>query len=250
MDRERLERNRYFLKTTIRDQIDISDNDQNKGIPMPEIQKPVKDGQQVFDLVPVKDLEELSAISLTAAIGERRTRRKFDPDHAMSLAELSYLLWATQGVRKNAGTSVFRTVPSAGNRHAFESYLAVFNVEGLEPGIYRYLPLDHRLVLERKVENLREMVNTASKGQIFVGGGSVAFIWAAVPYRMEWRYTLAAHKSILLDAGHICQNLYLASEALGYGTCAIGNYSQELADELIGVDGKEEFVVYMAPVGK
>ncbi|WP_409228060.1 SagB/ThcOx family dehydrogenase [Gudongella sp. SC589] len=250
MDRERLGKNRYFLKTTIRDQIDISDNDQNKGVPMPEIQKPHSDGQQLLDLVPAEELKEMSGMKLTEAIGDRRTRRKFDPESMMTLKELSYLLWATQGVRKNSGTTIFRTVPSAGNRHAFETYLAVFNVEGLEQGIYRYLPLDHRLVLERKVEDLREKVNLASKGQVFVGAGSVAFIWAAIPYRMEWRYTLAAHKSILLDAGHICQNLYLASEALGYGTCAIGNYSQELADKLVGVDGKEEFVVYMAPVGK
>lgn len=250
MDRERLERNRYLLKTTIRDQIDISDNDQNRGLPMPDIQKPIKDGQKVLDLVSPEDLKDLSDMTLADAIGNRKTRRKFDPDHTMSLAELSFLLWATQGVRKSSGTTVLRTVPSAGNRHAFESYLAVFNVQGLDQGIYRYLPLDHRLVLENRVDGLREMVNTASKGQVFVGSGSVAFIWAAVPYRMEWRYTLAAHKSILLDAGHICQNLYLASEALGYGTCAIGNYSQELADEMIGVDGKEEFVVYLAPVGK
>lgn len=250
MDKERLGKHRYFLKTTIRDQIDISDNDHNKGLPMPEIQKPIRDGQQLIALTPLKELEGFSGVTLTEAIGNRRTIRKYDPENMMTLKELSYLLWATQGVRKNTGTGAFRTVPSAGNRHPFETYLSVFNVQGLEQGIYRYLPLDHSLVLEGKVENLREKVNTASKGQIFVGAGSVAFIWTAVPYRTEWKYTLAAHKSILLDAGHLCQNLYLAAEALGYGTCAIGNYSQELADKLVEVDGKEEFVVYMAPVGK
>jgi nitroreductase len=55
---------------------------------------------------------------------------------------------------------------------------------------------------------------------------------------------------IALDAGHVCQNLYLACEAIGAGTCAIAAYNQDLADELLGVDGDEEFTVYIAPVGK
>jgi len=76
------------------------------------------------------------------------------------------------------------------------------------------------------------------------------YIWVAVPYRMEWRYGLAAHKVIALDAGHVCQNLYLACEAVNAGTCAIAAYDQEELDELLGLDGENEFAVYLAPVGK
>jgi nitroreductase len=53
-----------------------------------------------------------------------------------------------------------------------------------------------------------------------------------------------------MDVGHVCQNLYLACEAINAGTCAIGAYDQEAVDELIGVDGEEEFAIYLAPVGK
>jgi SagB-type dehydrogenase family enzyme len=67
---------------------------------------------------------------------------------------------------------------------------------------------------------------------------------------MEWRYGLAAHKVIALDAGHVCQNLYLACEAIGAGTCAIGAYDQDALDALLEVDGRDEFAVYLAPVGK
>jgi SagB-type dehydrogenase family enzyme len=67
---------------------------------------------------------------------------------------------------------------------------------------------------------------------------------------MEWRYGLASFKLIALDAGHVCQNLYLACEAINAGTCAIAAYNQEKLDTLLGVDGDEEFAVYMAPVGK
>ncbi|MFO7569003.1 MAG: nitroreductase family protein, partial [Smithellaceae bacterium] len=67
--------------------------------------------------------------------------------------------------------------------------------------------------------------------------------------RMEWRYDLAAHKVIAIDAGHVCQNLYLACEAIGAGTCAVAAYDQEACDALLGVDGHEEFTIYLAPVG-
>jgi SagB-type dehydrogenase family enzyme len=55
---------------------------------------------------------------------------------------------------------------------------------------------------------------------------------------------------MLLDAGHLCQNLYLACEAMGAGTCAIGAYDQEAVDKLLKLDGEDGFVVYLAPVGK
>jgi SagB-type dehydrogenase family enzyme len=67
---------------------------------------------------------------------------------------------------------------------------------------------------------------------------------------MEWRYSVAAHRVILIDAGHVCQNLYLACQAIGAGTCAIAAYDQNKMDEFLKVDGKDEFVVYLAPVGK
>jgi len=85
---------------------------------------------------------------------------------------------------------------------------------------------------------------------MFVGKSAVAFIWTVIPYRTEWRYGAVAHKTIILDVGHLCQNLYLASETINAGTCAIGAYSQDKIDQLLGVDGTEEFTIYAAAVGK
>jgi SagB-type dehydrogenase family enzyme len=90
----------------------------------------------------------------------------------------------------------------------------------------------------------------ACLGQIFVARSAVTFVWTTIPYRMEWRYSLAAHRVILIDAGHVCQNLYLACEAIRAGTCAVAAYDQEQLDRLINVDGADEFSVYLAPVGK
>jgi SagB-type dehydrogenase family enzyme len=123
-------------------------------------------------------------------------------------------------------------------------------VEGLENGIYRYLPLEHSIMHVRDVENLSEHLIAATHGQGFAGRAAVTFIWTAVPERTEWRYAEASYKVIALDAGHVCQNLYLACEAIGSGTCAIAAYNQTLVDTLLGVDGFHEFGIYMAPVGK
>jgi SagB-type dehydrogenase family enzyme len=141
-------------------------------------------------------------------------------------------------------------VPSAGCRHALETYLVVSRVEGLAPGLYRYQPLEHQLCRLGEDANLAGRTAQACHGQRFVANAAVTFVWTAVPYRMEWRYTLVSPKLIALDAGHVCQNLYLACAAIGAGTCAVAAYSQREIDALLGVDGEEEFTVYLAPVGK
>jgi SagB-type dehydrogenase family enzyme len=97
---------------------------------------------------------------------------------------------------------------------------------------------------------LAEKMVKASLGQNYPGKAAVTFIWVAIPKRMEWRYGLAAHKVMALDAGHVCQNLYLACETIGAGTCAIAAYDQEELDKLLNLDGENEFAMYLAPVGK
>ena len=143
-----------------------------------------------------------------------------------------------------------RTVPSAGARHAFETYLAVSRVEGLEPGLYRYLPFDGQLAQLRVEPQIHLLARHAGLNQPCLGAAAVSFLWTAVAPRMEWRYDLAAHKVIAVDAGHVGQNLYLACEASDCGACVIAAYDQEGCDQLLGVDGEDEFTVYLAAVGK
>jgi SagB-type dehydrogenase family enzyme len=87
-------------------------------------------------------------------------------------------------------------------------------------------------------------------GQAFVATAPVTFVWTVIPYRMEWRYGIAAHRVIAMDVGHVCQNLYLACETIGAGTCAVAAYHQVKMDELLKADGENEFTIYLAPVGK
>jgi SagB-type dehydrogenase family enzyme len=250
MSKELLAAHREFLKDTIRLRIDFRLTDQSRGIAPPPVQKPPGPDQDVISL-PGKDAwPSVSKIDLVRAIATRSSKRVFRRT-PLKLDELAFLLWATQGIRTSLDQGhALRVVPSAGCRHAFETYLAVFNVESLERGIYRYLPVQHGLVLERRVEDLGRRLTEASLGQKFTAASAVTFIWSVLPYRMEWRYGLAAHRVIPMDAGHLCQNLYLAVQAVGCGACAVAAYHQQEMDELLGLDGEDEFAFYMAPVGK
>ncbi len=241
---------RAFLKDSIRLTIDFSSTDQNRYIPCPPLQKPFSKDQKLTTLPKKNEWKSIEKVDLVDAIKDRRSRRDYK-QMPLKLDELAFLLWSTQGIEQMIGENhAYRTVPSAGCRHAFVTYLAVLNVESLNPGIYRYLPIEHSLVQEKVVDDLSHNIIDATLGQEFVGMSAVVFIWAAIPYRMEWRYDIAAHRVIAMDAGHVCQNLYLACEAIKSGTCAIAAYHQEKMDRLIGLDGEDEFTVYLAPVGK
>ncbi len=250
MQQQSMEQNRYLLKDSVRKTIDFSRTDQSTGLPPPPIEKEYSADAERIDLIPPTMLQALPKVDLLFAIANRQSRRKFNKTFLTS-EELSFLLWATQGVREQSGARhTRRTVPSAGARHALETYLCVLNVEGWDRGFYRYLPLEHQLVVEYRDENAAEKIGPATFQQNWMSDAAVIFIWSAIPYRMEWRYGLAAHKVILLDAGHVCQNLYLGCEAIGAGTCAVAAYDQELMDQLLRLDGKDEFVIYLAAVGK
>ena len=244
-----IEAGRRFLTDLIREEVDWWNTPQSLGGQPPPLQKPAS-ADAVRVALPGRDAWRIPACDLQEAIARRESRRRFRPE-PLSLAETAFLLWATQGVRKAvSGDVVLRTVPSAGNRHPFETYLAALRVDGLEPAVYRYLPLDHALVLERRHEDLAAALAAAAHGQRFAAEGAAVFAWTALPARTEWRYAEASCKVIALDAGHVCQNLYLACEAIRAGTCAIAAYRQDLMDALLGVDGSDEFTVYLAPVGK
>jgi len=224
--------------------------DQRLGLPQPPLQKAYAPDALLIDLPSPREVA-LGPTDLFELIERRQSRREYS-DKPITLQELSFLLWATQGVKRivRDGFATLRTVPSGGSRHAFETYLAVNRVVGLEPGIYRYLALEHKLIHVSSPPDLPAKVGKACFGQDFAGTAAAVFFWSCIPYRCEWRYAVAAHKTLAQDSGHVCQNLYIACEALGLGTVAIGSYHQETADALCGLDGTDEFVIYAAPVGR
>jgi len=249
-----LRNNRAFLKAHDWSSTPDIETDQQKNIPPPPYQKEYPEEAILIDLIKPEKIK-LGQISLMTAINNRKSRRGFI-NHPFTLEELSFLLWVTQGIkefdndlRHGAKTSK-RTVPSGGSRHPFETYLVINKVESLESGIYRYLAVEHKLLFVQKGIEFVERVAEICIHQNFISNAGIIFLWAVIPYRSEWRYNIAAHKSIAIEVGHICQNLYLACEAIEAGTCAIAAYHQESIDSLLQLDGSDEFIIYIAPVGK
>jgi len=247
-----VEQRRAFLRGSLSDW--RLDTDSYRGVKPPSIQKSYPADATRIKLVAPDNLN-IHTTDVKQAIGSRRSRRSFS-GQMLTLKELSYLLWATQGISKTAKdennqiVAHYRTVPSGGGRHPFETYLIVNRVQDVAPGLYRYLAVEHQLLLILQDARIGDRLNAACYAQNFIGDSSVTFVWTAVPYRTEWKYGSIAQKLVAIEAGHICQNLYLAAESVRLGVCASLGYNQELLDKLLGVDGKDEFAIYLAAVGK
>jgi SagB-type dehydrogenase family enzyme len=225
-------------------------SDQMNGKAKPDVLKVVEG--ELIQLPNPKELE-LGNKDFNKILEQRSSVRAYS-DKALSQEELSYLLWTTQGVKSVKETErisyTVRTVPSAGSRHPFETYLMINNVEGMKKGLYFFDAKKHALIALNLSPELLEHIWVACHRQDMVMNCAVNFIWTALPYRTSWRYQERAYRYLYLDAGHVCQNLYLAGEAIDCGVCAIGAYMDEFINEYIGVDGEEEFVIYIASLGK
>ncbi len=223
----------------------LGPSDQQRGVPMPPLCDQASRASRVIALPPPCE----PSIGLVAAMRSRRSVRRY-ADIPLSLPELSFLLWSSQGVRQRTDTATQRTVPSAGSRHAFETVILANRVEGLQSGLYQFLACDGALSVLSERAGISEDLCAACRGQMFVSSAAAVFFWVAVPARMVWRYGERGYRYLFLDAGHVCQNLYLAAEAISCGACAIGAYSDDDVNRLLGLDGDERFVLYAAAVGK
>ena len=238
---------REFMRLTKYENLEPSP--QKQGSPLPSLELPLEKGSELFDLPSGKN-SPVNKVDLLQLVEKRESLRKYI-DKPLTLEELSFLLWGTQGVKSLTEKPLSkRTVPSAGSRHPFETYLLVNDVTGLSPGLYRYLALSHKLARLPGRENINQMLTKACLMQQHVKTSAVTFIWVAVPHRTVWRYSQRGYRYIYLDAGHVCQNLYLLAEAIDCGVCAIAAFDDDLADQAIGLDGKDLFVIYLASMGK
>ncbi len=160
----------------------------------------------------------------------------------------SQLLWATQGISREAMGFEFRTAPSAGALYPVETYCVLNNVEGIEPGIYHYNMKNHQLD-QLKSGDFRTDVARAALDQDMAYSANVVFVWTALFERSKWKYKQRAFRYVYLDAGHIAENLALAAVALGLGTCQIGALYDDEVNQLVGIDGAAESILYMSVVG-
>lgn len=201
-------------------------------------------------ILPNADSSSFPIMDVVEAIEKRESIRDY-VSVPMSINELSLLLWCTQGVKRIIPNVVaLRNVPSAGARNAFETFLLINNVDGLESGLYKYVALEHALLKLDLNKDLAEKFTLACDEQDHVKNSNVTFIWTAVPDRMTWSYAERSYRYLFIDAGHVCQNLYLAAEKLNLGVCAVGHYDDDTMNSMLNIDGEKQFTIYIATVGK
>jgi len=191
--------------------------------------------------------QEKGGTPLWEVIRERRSVRNFK-DEPMKKADLSQLLWASQGITEKYRGYELRTAPSAGALYPVETYLAIHNVEGIEPGIYHYGVQNHEL-RQLRLGDFRSSVVQAALDQDFAFSTNAVFIWTAVFDRSKWKYEQRAYRYVYLDAAHIAQNVALAAVSLGLGSCQIGALYDDEVNSILEVDGEKESVLYMTVVG-
>ena len=177
----------------------------------------------------------------------RRSERRYG-EAPLSRTDLAMLLWACQGITAQAGNHFLRSAPSAGALYPVETYVAVQRSGEIAPGLFHFAPAE--FVLDRlSDEPPGAEVARAALDQRFLAEAAAVFIWSAVCRRNMVKYGHRGLRYILLDAGHICQNLLLAAQALGLAACPVAAFYDDELNHLLGLDGEEESVLYLAAVG-
>lgn len=185
-----------------------------------------------------------SNVSVEKALLKRRSIREYK-NEGLTLKELSQLLWAAQGITDAEG---FRTAPSAGALYPLEVYVAVGNVEGINQGIYKYVPDGHKLV-KIKGEDVREKLRKAAFCQLCISRAPIDIVFVGAYERTTGKYGRRGIRYVHMEVGHAAQNVYLQAEALNLGTVVIGAFDDEEVKKILGIPQDENPLCIM-PVGK
>ena len=194
----------------------------------------------------LSDASSMTTLDLATAVTTRRSQRRYNTQNALSLSQLSQLLYLAQGITWDERE--FRTVPSSGALYPLEIYPIVHRVDGLEPGLYHHAIQQHRLELI-KPGDLRRPLVRAGLNQDFLGEAQVCFVVSGIFQRTRWKYHERTYRYVLMEAGHLGQNLYLAATALELGVCCIGAFLDDALNELLDIDGQAEAALYLITVG-
>ena len=209
----------------------------------PEVYKEYRDTKTVQ--LPV--IENMKTLSFDATIRNRKSNRHFSRT-PLSLEQLAYILWSSTGIQRVERGYAFRNAPSAGALYPIETYLFARNVEGLKVGLYHYNIRLHMLEL-LQARDFSSLLSNACLGQEMLASCSVVFIWSGVFFRSKWKYKQRAYRYVYLDCGHIAQNSALSATALGLSSCQVGAFYDDEMNDIVGLDGINESVVYLSVVG-
>ncbi|OPX62319.1 SagB/ThcOx family dehydrogenase [Methanoregula sp. PtaB.Bin085] len=228
---------------------DFSTFDCILGIPEPPPERPAPEGAAVIKL-PSPGRIKIPALSVREAI-ERWEPVTYFSRSSMTLKDLSFLLWCTQGFRKSStAENQMRNTPSSGLRYPLETYFVAGEVDGIETGLYRFLPQSHSIVAERPGSDLPFTMGDASLNFKIVTRAAVTFLWVGVPCRSVWALGNRGYRSVLIEAGHTCQALIMAAACIGYQVQPSDLFNDESMLNLANLDPETQWPVYFAAVGK
>lgn len=194
-----------------------------------------------------------SDYSVEEALLNRRSIREFS-DEALSLKEISQILWAAYGITEERSHPTFlrgglRTAPSAGALFPLDIYLVAGNIDGLEAGVYKYIADGHSLELHA-TGDIRDDLAMAALKQDFIKDAPATLFYSAIFSRTTQKYgDRGEERYVCMDLGHSAQNVYLQCISLGLGTCAIGAFTDDMVSSVMMLTN-EEVPLYLMPVGK
>lgn len=186
-----------------------------------------------------------SETSIEQAFLNRRSIREYK-DEALSLEEVSQILWSVQGITALKWGA--RTAPSAGALYPLEVYLVVRKAENLESGVYHYIPEGHK-INKISEEDISNELAKAALGQMFIAEAPVSLVISAVFSRTTEKYGERGNQYVYLEAGHAGQNVYLQVQSLDLGTVTVGAFDDEEIKKILNLSD-EQTPLYIMPIGK
>lgn len=170
----------------------------------------------------------------------------------LNLQTLSTLLHYAAGISRWGETPdgepfPMRMAPSAGSLQPVNLYVIVNTVADLAPGVYYYAPPDHELQLVIP-NDMRAELRRCSMQEFVVDVPAIVALTCSVD-RVQWRYGDRAYRSVHLDAGVMCQNLYLVAAALELAGCAIFGFFEDRLQQLLQIDNDYEIPTLLFPIG-
>lgn len=184
-------------------------------------------------------------ISVEQAIAERRSIRHYR-DEPLTIREISQVLWAASGITDRVRH--FRSVPSAGATYPLEVYLTSGRIDGLEQGVFRYLPGDHALLRVMDQDQRNELYTQALR-QSPVRNAPAVMVIAGVFERTTKRYGQRGQRYVYMEAGHAGQNIQLQAHALGIGSVVIGAFDDAGVKDVLGLS-RDVVPLYIVPLGR
>ena len=189
--------------------------------------------------------------SFEEVLQARRTARTF-AEESITLAQLSQILFLAYGEtadnEDNFYPRPFRIIPSGGALYPLEIYVHATDVEGLDYGLYHYDSHDHNLDLLKKGDQSYELAGYFTQPELVHQVAAVIFV-SAVFERTVFKYSNRGYRFVLLEAGHMAQNINLTAVSLGLGSVNIGGYYDRKIDRYLNIDGISESTLYIILVG-